>query len=147
MQSQVSDFKEQYTKASVTQRAQEAEQTKLSTFYDEHGSELFLNPDLGEDGGLTPLGVTVKQAFHNDPKLQSTTSSADRLELAYDRAAPQPLAAKAAPQPSRAAKHQPTTNATPKQMTRDEYWKKYPNNTLAQAGEYFGELETSVENS
>lgn len=141
VEKRIKDFQGQLSTETAREKAERLEETKLVDFYQQHGSEVFLDPELREEGGLTPLGREIKRAFFEDDDLQDIKSPARRLSAAYKLVAPKPTPVKAALKPSRAAKHEPATSGTPKQLTREQYWKKYPKATLADGARYFGELQ------
>jgi hypothetical protein len=131
------EFTEKQTRETKAEQVRRTEDARLDEFYAQHGNELFIHPELREDGGLTELGRKVKEAYGKEPKLKSTPEGIDRLELAYDRVAPPPPVAKPAPKTSRAAQHDPATKGTHTKMTYDEWWIANPNGTLAALSAYF----------
>lgn len=126
VQERVNGFKEEHSKMTAAERTKQREQERQAAFHQEYGSELFADPQLGWRGPLTPLGQQVADAYANDPECTEMPEGAARLRAAYRFVAPKPTPAKTVPKPRKTAQHEPPAKGNAKQITRTEFWKKFP---------------------
>ncbi len=136
------DFSANTSQEAKAQQAANQEEKKRATFYEKHGDELFLDPKRGADGGLTPLGQKVATAYSDTPELQSTPLGADRLALAYMQVAEPQTPVKPPTKTSRAAKHDPATTGTPKNVPKADWFKTFPGGSDADYFRYYAEDPT-----
>lgn len=146
LKEEIETFKHETQKEQEERLAKTQEQGRLDEFHRAHEKELYLNPALGRNGGLTALGSQVEKLYAEDPSLQNMPHGSARLELAYRLAAPQPTKVPDPVTPPPTAKHTPGTNATQKQLTRTEYLKKFPKVDFATMCEYEEKYGFAAEN-
>jgi len=135
-------FRQEHSQSTAAQQAEAAERQAAQEFWGEHSKEIFLDPEAGEDGGLTPLGQKIQKLYSSHPKLAKMPAGIDRLALAYELAAPSPTPVKEPQKAAPAAKHQPGTKAEPVKRDRKSFVAKYGRNpSLHELAVWKGEVK------
>ena len=117
VQERVNQAMQQQSEQSVEQQQQQ----QMDTWIKEHSKELYLDPAVGVQSGLTPFGQQVLENYQNYPGCQAIQGDdAARSQVAYDMAlAKQP---KTTRKPSRAAQHEPAVAKAKKVTQTVEEW-------------------------